>query len=303
MLTIDQCKILDISDQELINQYLLKTNYPGSRNNFLNLYMYQDWTVVVYTVIDDILLLFYLLDDGIYSLKPLCDKKDLIIAYSYVDEIFENSNLPKLYTTYDEELADYLASTRENLIKKAYREYGDYLYDLEKFKTFSGKKLQKKRNHLNAFYKLYDYQFVEITNQNVELVKAFLKTWHSDDTDDFIEQEIIANNRALDSIEELDVYSGCIIIDNKVQGFIIGSRQGANTLQINIEKANDSYRGIYQALLKELVIKHGEDFTYLNREEDMGIETLRKSKLAYHPCKILLSYRICAEELHELLNW
>lgn len=303
MLTIDQCKLLTIDDQDLINSYFKKTNYRGSRNNFLNLFMYLDWTTVVYYEHDNILLLFYLLDDGIYSLMPLCENIDIKDAYRVVDEIFDNSGLPKLYTTYCPEIASWLEETRVGLINKSYRKYGDYIYELEKFKTFSGKKLQKKRNHLNAFDRLYDWQFVEITKDNVGLVKEFLDTWHTDDTDDFFEDEIIANHRALDNIEKLDVFSGCMIIDGKVQGFTIGSAQGNDTLQINIEKANDSYRGIYQALLRELVLKYGKGFTFVNREEDMGLESLRKSKLAYHPIEILLSYRICAKELHEFLNW
>ena len=57
--------------------------------------------------------------------------------------------------------------------------------------------------------------------------------------------------------------------------------------QENIEKADESIRGLYQAILREFLIHEFPDFQYVNREDDMGLEGLRKAKLSYKP-EILL---------------
>ncbi len=76
----------------------------------------------------------------------------------------------------------------------------------------------------------------------------------------------------------------------RAQGKVVGFSMGEvykDTLYIHIEKADTAYRGSYQVLLNEFVKRFGAGTAFVNREEDVGDEGLRISKLSYHPCEIL----------------
>ena len=80
-----------------------------------------------------------------------------------------------------------------------------------------------------------------------------------------------------------------------MEAFIIGSHSSISMGQINVEKASPSVRGCYQAILKEYIERHLTTRKYLNREDDMGLETLRHAKQAYHPCMMIKKYRLIEE--------
>ena len=90
----------------------------------------------------------------------------------------------------------------------------------------------------------------------------------------------------------MDFEVGGIFIDEQMEAFIIASRLKHSTIQIHVEKANKEIRGLYPAILKELLEHHFPDEKYVNREEDMGLENLRKSKQSLHPLKMIHKYCI-----------
>ena len=53
--------------------------------------------------------------------------------------------------------------------------------------------------------------------------------------------------------------------------------------RFDIEKANSEIRGLYVAILKHFLETLESDVLYINREEDMGLEELRKAKTNMHP--------------------
>ena len=60
------------------------------------------------------------------------------------------------------------------------------------------------------------------------------------------------------------------------------------------EKGDVNYVGVYQTLNQVVAEKYFPDGALVNRQEDMGIEGLRKAKLSYFP-KILVE-KYFAEE-------
>lgn len=91
---------------------------------------------------------------------------------------------------------------------------------------------------------------------------------------------------------ELDIKTGCIYLNGKLEAFTIASPLKHNTIQIHVEKANKDIRGLYVAIGKFFLEHNFKDYELVNREEDMGIELLRKAKQSLHPVKMIKKYTI-----------
>lgn len=173
------------------------------------------------------------------------------------------------------------------------REHFDYLYTREKLITLSGKKLQSKRNHVNTFRKLYpDYVYTALSPEHFPLCLALERHWRTteDDTDANNQrthesqlEEFRAMTRALNHWEELGMKGGAIWVNDELIAFTFGYPIDDNTFDVCVEKASEDFNGAYQIINQEFVKHLPEQYTYINREDDLGEEGLRRSKLSYVP--------------------
>lgn len=186
----------------------------------------------------------------------------------------------------DESLSDIAAG-------KSLDYWAEYIYDINSFLSFAGKKMEKKRNHLNFFMKNYDFKIEEISDENKDELIAFTQNFESDHACEDV--ALYENEKTISTLREYDSYNytGILIrINGKIAGYSFGEVIG-DTCFVHVEKADISYRGIYQAvssMFSRLVHDRYPDVKYLNREEDMGDESLRKSKLSYHPVMTVCKY-------------
>ena len=104
--------------------------------------------------------------------------------------------------------------------------------------------------------------------------------------------EQFALNAYFSYYNELALKGGLIRIGGKICALTIGERLNSCTFGVHIEKADRSYNGIYAAINNHFVLENTDGYKYINREEDLGIEGLRKSKLSYHPAFILEKYSV-----------
>lgn len=163
----------------------------------------------------------------------------------------------------------------------------EYLYPIERFIGFAGKKMEKKRNHLNFFLRNYgDAEIETISSANREELIEFTDNFasmHEDST-----MALYESNKTIEALADFDSfnYEGIAIrLDGKIIGYTFGEKIG-DTFFVHVEKGNIDYRGVYQALasfMSRYIQDKYPDIVYLNREEDMGDESLRKSKESYHP--------------------
>jgi hypothetical protein len=174
------------------------------------------------------------------------------------------------------------------------REGSDYLYDRHKLQTLSGKSLQKRRNHYNAFLR-DTMPFVStepISASNLEEVKAFLSRWRTDETEEYFRYEKEGTFRILDLHDQLPYLSMVLRIHGEVKAFVIASQCTSRMIQINIEKADPTIRGLYQAVEIALLKTLDPAIQLVNRENDMGLESLRQAKKALDPIAMIDKYRL-----------
>ena len=161
----------------------------------------------------------------------------------------------------------------------------DYIYETEKLISLSGKKYHSKRNFVNRFEASYSYEYMPLTGENALSCLPALEEWfarhHEKMLFYFDEHEALLE--LLHNFDALGLKGAAIKIDGKIRAMTIGEFLPPDTAHIIIEKADIDYPGLY-AVINQKFLEHEWAGTKLvNREEDMGVEGLRKAKQSYHP--------------------
>ncbi|MDR3309760.1 MAG: phosphatidylglycerol lysyltransferase domain-containing protein [Oscillospiraceae bacterium] len=165
----------------------------------------------------------------------------------------------------------------------------DYLYLAEKLDTLAGKKLHAKRNYINRFLsegKSWDTE--PISEGNTEEVLRTYDLWLGGKNfdPDAIAGEVISIRSALEHFPKLGLDGLVLRVDGKVAAFTIGEPLCEDAYVAHFEKALPDITGAYQLINREFAGFIRETYpntVYVNREEDMGIENLRKAKHSYFP--------------------
>ena len=171
------------------------------------------------------------------------------------------------------------------------RDYFDYIYLREDLITLKGKKFQSKRNHIHKFTKQYDYTYVPITQDIVSECMKLEQVWYEANRVDENREDLFHEQRSMNFVMKhfnaLDILGGAIVADGKIIAFTYGSPINKNTFGIHVEKADIRYEGIFSLISREFAQHIPQQYIFINREEDLGIAGLRKSKLSYHPTLLL----------------
>ena len=173
--------------------------------------------------------------------------------------------------------------------------YSDYIYLRSELASLSGKAFHKKKNHFSKFVRTYpDYKYYEIGACNIYDAQKVADAWyyeHLQDEDASQLAEYKAIKEALENFEELGLIGGIIYVNDSPCAMTIASKINENTVDVHFEKAVGEYalNGGYAAINK-LFSEKLDGVTWLNREEDIGIEGLRKAKLSYRPKIMLKKY-------------
>lgn len=175
------------------------------------------------------------------------------------------------------------------------RNGSDYIYKAEDLINLSGRKYHGKRNHIAQFERRYDWSYEDLFAGNLEDCRTVAKEWckvHGCRDAHGFPSEPCAIDRALDNFDALHLGGGLIRIDGKPVAFTIGEEINSRIYLLHFEKALDGYDGLYAVINHEYAARHLGGYELINREEDMGIEGLRKAKLSYHPEILLNRYRV-----------
>ena len=171
----------------------------------------------------------------------------------------------------------------------------DYIYLRSELASLSGKAFHKKKNHFSKFVRTYpDYKYYEIGACNIYDAQKVADAWyyeHLQDEDASQLAEYKAIKEALENFEELGLIGGIIYVNDSPCAMTIASKINENTVDVHFEKAVGEYalNGGYAAINK-LFSEKLDGVTWLNREEDIEIEGLRKAKLSYRPKIMLKKY-------------
>jgi hypothetical protein len=168
----------------------------------------------------------------------------------------------------------------------------DYIYLATDLIKLEGRKYHGKRNHLNQFQRKYLWEYQRITPPVLEEILSIDKEWFN--IKDVLQCECPDEERAMalvmNNYQALGVSGGVIRVNGNIEAIAVGERLTADMAVIHIEKANTEFDGIYAAINQQFAADFGAGFQLINREEDLGLEGLRKAKNSYNPVQLIKKY-------------
>ena len=289
----------DIAKKDLFDTYLMHCGKRGCEYNFSNLFLWGRQKAAFY---GENLVFFSQFNQRSVYLFPIC-RSNLKQTIDAIIHDARTRGIPCRLTSLTHDDCD----TLEELYPGQFhfhhdRNSFDYLYNIQDLATLKGKKFQKKRNHLNNFRKAHpDYSLVPITEENTPLVLQMLDRWYANyleyDPMADIHMEQVAVRRALRHRQALGMEGMLLMDGGQVLAMTLGSFLNHDTFDVQFEKAIED--SAYVAICSGFAAHLGEKYPqlqFLNREDDLGIEGLRKAKLAYNPVELIEKHWACLKE-------
>ena len=280
-------KQITIKDKDLMNSFFKRKGGVCQEICFSNLYMWKAGYNMRYDIVDGFLVIFAGYEPiGEYFHFPIGegDKKEVLLKLDdYMIRKYGSYSIRKLLNEEKEEL-EYLFPEKFKLEKN--REFFDYIYNVKDLISLSGKKYHSKKNHLNTFKKNYDFIYNRITKENIKWCEKYALGWIKERNDDPDMEEYIAAEVMFDAFFKLGLNGAYLTVDEEIVAITVGE-ENFGTVIIHYEKANPDFKGAYAAINQMFLENEFPQINYVNREEDLGIEGLRKAKLSYKPAILL----------------
>ncbi|MBQ8501563.1 MAG: DUF2156 domain-containing protein [Bacteroides sp.] len=283
-------KDIELSDRETITRYTLNCSQRNCDLSFSNLCSWRFLYNTRFATSEGFLLLKFWVDGEAVYMPPI-GQGDLRRAVEMLMEDARSRGTDFRMLGIPKEMCEELDRLLPGRFRfTADRDYADYLYLRSELATLSGKKFQAKRNHVNKFKRTYSYEYTPITHDRIRECMDLEAEWCK--SNNCNQHEGTGNERrallyALHHFDELQLQGGILHVEGRIAAFTFGTPINQDTFGVHVEKADTSIDSAYAMINYEFANHVPEQYIYLNREEDLGIEGLRKAKLSYQPTCIL----------------
>ncbi len=281
-------KALTLADKPVYESYLQDGNERGCEYSFVNLYL---WGRQKAAVVDGHLTFFSQFNRKSVYLFPVGkgDKKPVLDA---IIQDAAQRGIPCRLVGLSQDDCALLERLYPGRLRYHFdRDSFDYVYAIEDLAELKGKKFQKKRNHLSRFTQENpDYRLAPITEENLPQVQQLLDRWYAQrleqDAHSDFHMEQAALKKALAHRQALGMEGLALYTDEGLVSMTLGSFLNDTIFDVHFEKALSHVDGAYAAInngFAQYLHEKYPQLQYLNREDDMGLEGLRKAKLSYQP--------------------
>lgn len=280
-------KPAQLSDKDWVNECLSHANSMNCEYTFGNMYI---WTEAYNTMIakhENFLFCRWGEGDEITYSVPLGEGDFTQAVQMIIDDAKSLGITPRIYGITE----GYRLMLQEAFTGKFTYHFdegfNDYIYLVSKMTSLSGKKYHGKRNHITNFKKNHpDWTFEKISGDNIGECIAMHMHWIEEkgEADEDYVEELNAVLKAFESYDALGWKGGLIRTDGEVVAYCMGEgQQNGRCFVTHFEKASADIQGAFPIINQEFTKNCLQDYTYVNREEDLGLEGLRKAKQSYYP--------------------
>ena len=334
-------KKIDIDSRDVIIKYLNKENRRSCAYCFTDIFIWKDKYNTEYCIEDNCLYIRQFDSDTnmYFYYAPIIDNNleqvEIIDIDNGQEQVCENdidnvehkrvtlnncinniiidsidNNYQFCFGNIDSDLLKFLTKEYGDMFEIEHvRDFSDYIYNSEELINLSGKKFHKKKNLLNKFMREYDgrYEYKDISAEDINDILEFNRLWCENnlakDAEDMAD-ETRAIELAMNNFDALDLKGGMLLVEDNIIAYTLGSEINRDTFGIQIEKALSEYSGSYQMINNAFAKNNLKDYKYINREEDLGIEGLRRAKMSYNPVIIedYIMARYCCKKVTKTYN-
>lgn len=282
---------ITLKDREIIQPYYRFEQPKDCEYSFCNNYLWGPFYGLRYAIVED-MLVFLTDEDGYSVTMPLAKdeasagnvKQALLQLEAFFEEVGQEFHM-HLVTHEKFRLLESLFPGKYQITFN--RDDADYIYEVPKMISLAGKKLHGKRNHIHRFKANNpDWSYEELKKENVEECLQMAEQWKKEnlcETRGEKHLEYCVTIKALNQFQELGLKGGVLWDGNRVVAFTLGEELNSQMFVVHIEKAFANVQGAYPMINQQFLEHEAYHYDFVNREEDVGEEGLRKAKLSYYP--------------------
>ena len=287
-------KTIKIAHKEVFDRFFLQDPPQTSELSFTNLFIWRHRYRPIWLEWE-LCLLIILRPDGSppFGLPPIGtgNKKEAL------DRLFEVlkklTDDGKVCRVGEDFVDNYVDRGRYDAVLD--RDNSDYVYRTQDLIRLSGRKYHRKKNHLNRFLRTYQFKYRKMDRELAEGLLDMQARWcemkECVNNPELLSEDY-AVHEALIHFQDLAYQGAAIEIDSKIEAFSLGEPLNSDTAVIHIEKANPDIPDLYVAINQLFCRNAWSHLAYVNREQDLGIEGLRKAKESYYPHHKVNKYTI-----------
>ncbi len=290
-----------LEDRATIERFTMSSDITNCDLSFSNMYCWQEVYHSAWAVVDGFLVIRFQIDGGerLGYMQPVGEGDCARIIPALREDAHAHGQRLRIVGLTDQGRDMIRNMHIGQFAFESDRALEDYVYAADDLRNLPGRRYQPKRNHINRFTAEYpDYRYEELTPDRFQACMELEREWrqvHEGHTSELCAEQR-AMQRGFAHFAELGMTGGCIYVGDRMVAFTYGSAVNDHTFDTHVEKADTEYDGAF-TIINCLFARHlPERFTLINREEDLGIEGLRRAKLSYHP--VVIQHKYLAIHLH-----
>ena len=288
---------IDLSHQRQVTDLLSIYPLEASEYTFNNLFAFRETYNFKVSLLDETLVILKE-KDPVSFFCPVGNIKSPGLLKTLFDWLRDQTDEAFMERVPESFVDAYMKDNKDFIIEEE-RDHFDYLYNIKELAELKGRKYHDKRNKVNKFRTSYSYEYLSLTPDLVDECLDFEDYWcEVKECEKYfgLEKERTAILQMLLNFEDLNIKGGAIRINNRIEALTLGEKMLKDTFVIHVEKANTNIPGLYQVINQEFLMHDTQDCIYVNREQDLGIPGLRKSKTSYNPVRFVKKFRIKARQ-------
>lgn len=279
-------KELGIEDKAIFDEYFRKYPPTISEFTFTNLFMWRHYYNFKWAILNENITIWASPEEEAYFFPPIGSNK---IKATVLECITYSENIGSM---------GIMKRVPENIVKlfsdgdkikiELDRDASDYVYLIKNLVELQGSNYRSQRKSIKQFRRQHEFEYAPLTKEIIPDCLELQEDWcnvRACYDDPHLAGEDKAIFDALSHFDILDFQGGVIIVEEKIKAFTMGEPLNENTIVVHIEKGSQErdFRGIYAVINNVFLEIEWTDFKYVNREQDIGEEGLRRAKMSYHP--------------------
>ncbi|MGL4209395.1 MAG: DUF2156 domain-containing protein [Candidatus Adiutrix sp.] len=266
---------------------------------FTNMFIWRSYHRPIWAESHGCLCVIFQPEGGVPFGLPPIGGGDVLKAVDFLVKSLLSMTSTAVLRQVPEGMIDFLSTHNAPYTYAHDRDNDDYVYTTNQLITLSGRRMHQKKNHYNHFINHNQFECLPITADLIPDLLAVQEGWLATKEEqsiptDQLHHEMKSVHELLQHMEDLQQLGLAIRINGKIEAFTVGEKMSPDTALVHVEKANYDIRGLFVALASHFCREFFANLTYVNREQDLGLAGLRRSKESLKPDHLRKKFTIKA---------